>query len=101
MKFEGEFKNGKKWNGSGYKDGKIIYKLVVGKGIIKEYNNSNILIFKGEYLNEKKNKKGKNFISNRAKICKGQLKFEGEYINGKRNGLGKEYCFEYSGIWRI
>ena len=42
------------------------------------------LIFEGEYLNEKRNGKGKEYNDD------GELTFEGEYINGKRNGKGKE-----------
>ena len=40
--------------------------------------------FEGEYLNGKKNGKGKEY-------CYDNLKYEGEYLNGKRNGKGKEY----------
>ena len=41
------------------------------------------LIYEGEYLNGKRNGKGKEYYSN------GELKVEGEYINGKRwNGKG-------------
>jgi len=55
-----------------------------GKG--KEYIiYTNILIFEGEYINGKKNGRGKEYYKN------GKLKFEGEYINGKKNGRGKEY----------
>ena len=35
-----------------------------------------------------------------ALICQGRLKFEGEYINGKRNGKGKEYCYAYMDTFR-
>ena len=42
--------------------------------------------YKGEYLNGKKNGKGKEYYYFSRK-----LKFEGEYINGKRYGKGKEY----------
>ena len=52
-----------------------------GKGL--EYKiDSNKLIFEGEYINGKKNGKGKEYYDN------GKLKFEGEYINGKK--MGKE-----------
>ena len=69
------------------------YKKKSGKYIINEVNNSkkeyilytNKLIFEGEYLNGKKNGKGKEYD------YYGSLKFEGNYINGKRNGKGKEY----------
>ena len=55
-------------------------------GIGKEYYiYSGKLIYEGEYLNKKRNGKGKEYYSN------GQLKFEGKYINGKKNGKGKEY----------
>ena len=72
----------------------INYKLYSGRYIIyetkekgKEYNaESDNLIFEGEYLNGKRNGKGKEYFG-------GDLIFEGEYLNGKRNGKGKEYDF--------
>ena len=37
--FEGEYLNGKKWNGKGYNDkNQIIYELKEGKGYMKEYD---------------------------------------------------------------
>ena len=42
------------------------------------------LIFEGEYLNGKRNGKGKEYYDN------GKLKYEGEYLNGK-NWNGKGY----------
>ena len=68
------------------------YKLYSSKYIIYESNNKakeyNIyndeLIFEGEYLNGKRNGKGKEYNNNVRLI------FEGEYLNGKRNGKGKE-----------
>ena len=49
--------------------------------------NTNKLIFEGEYLNGKKNGKGKEYND-----YNGKLVFEGEYLNGVRwNGKGKEY----------
>ena len=71
----------------------INYKIFNGKYIIyesnrktKEYDRYNdCLIYEGEYLNGKRNGKGKEFFSSK------ELKFEGEYLNGKRNGKGKEY----------
>ena len=64
------------------------------KGTIKEYLDCS-LIFEGQYMNGKRNGKGKEYdIHNK-------LKFEGEYINGKRNGKGKEFGYfgnlEYEG----
>ena len=89
LEFEGEFLFDKKWNGKGYdENGQIIYELKNGKGKVKEYDFYPFyfyLVFEGEYLNGKKNGKGKEYDSN------GELIFEGEYKNGKRNGIGKEY----------
>ena len=45
------------------------------------------LIFEGEYLNGKREGKGKEFNKDNKLI------FEGEYKNGKRNGKGKEYNY--------
>ena len=44
--------------------------------------------FKGEYLNRKRNGKGKEHITR-------NITYKGEYLNGKRNGKGKEY-YNYS-----
>ena len=61
--------------------------MINGKGLIKEYNQFNFLLeFKGEYLNGKKNGKGKEY-----EHIFGKLEFECEYLDGKRNGKGKEY----------
>ena len=55
-------------------------------GKVKEYSLYNDqLIFEGEYLNGKRNGKGKEYD------LAGELIFEGEYLNGKRNGHGREY----------
>ena len=54
----------------------------------KEYDEYNNLIFEGEYLNGKRNGKGKEYNENAIII------FEGEYLNGQRNGKGKEYDYE-------
>ena len=45
-------------------------------------------MFKGEYLNGKRNGKGKEFNYNE------ELIFDGEYLNGERNGKGKEYDYK-------
>jgi len=52
---------------------------------MNEYNELDIKIFEGEYIDGLKNGKGKEFYNN------GKLLFEGEYINELRNGKGKEY----------
>ena len=62
--FEGEYLNGKKWNGIGYEiDSNKTYELKNGKGYFIHYFwiESNI-IFKGEYINGKKNGKGKSMM---------------------------------------
>ena len=74
----------------------ICYKVFNGKYFLgdknvygKEFSRSNNkLIYEGEYLNGKRNGKGKEYDKN------GKLIFEGEYKEGKRNGEGKEimYC---------
>ena len=82
--FEGEYdKNGKIANGIKYdylrnnkllKESQIINGEINGK--VKEYFRGS-LVFEGEYLNHKRNGKGKVYNS------KGQLVFEGEYRDGK------------------
>ena len=112
IKFEGEYLNGKKWNGIGYDiKGEKQYEIKNGTGYIYEYNDSNELIFKGEivegiktgiakeyiwgkkdfegfYLNGEKNGEGKLYNDN-------ELIYEGEFRNGKKNGFGKEYLCGY------
>ena len=68
--FEGEYKNGKRWNGKG-----------------QEFNKGNQLIYDGEYLAGKRHGKGKEYYNN-YKI------FDGEYQNGQRK-KGKEYYYNY------
>ena len=116
--FEGEYLNGKK-NGKGkdyYCDGKLCFegyyrdnrqsegkvydeegnilcelKNINGKG--KEFDYGR-LIFEGEYVNGKRNGKGKKYNYH------GRLIFEGVYLNGKKNGKGKEYD-SFSGILKF
>ena len=84
--FEGEFLNGKRWNGNGYDfKGNIVYKLKNGNGFVKEYNPDNSLLFEGNYINGEKNGYIKEYN------ISGNLVFEGNYVDGKRNGFGKEY----------
>ena len=65
-----------------YYEGEYLNGKRNGKG--REYNGFNNLIFEGEYLNGKRNGKGKGYYEN------GKLKFEGEYLNGKEL-LGNNY----------
>ena len=48
------------------------------------------LIYEGEYINGKRNGKGKEYN------LEGKIIFEGEYLNRKRNGKGKEYYYNGS-----
>ena len=50
-----------------------------------EYYQSSI-IFSGEYLNGKRNGKGKEYCPPYERLC-----YIGEYLNGVRNGKGKEF----------
>ena len=62
--FEGEFICGKKWNGKSYdKNKNVICEIING-------NEKNIKLYDGRY---------------------GKLKYEGDYLNNQRNGKGKEY----------
>ena len=62
------------------------YIIYESEGKAKEYHSrKNTLVFEGEYLNGKKNGKGKEYD------VSGKLLFEGEYSNGFRDGKGKEY----------
>ena len=85
--FNGEYKNGKKWNGNGYDNSyNIVYEINNGKGYIKEYDEFHgFLKFEGEFYNGEKNGKGKVYDYD------GNIIFEGEYSNGQRNGKGKKY----------
>ena len=77
-----------------------------GKGFIKEYAYNGQILYEGEYIDGKRNGKGKEYLSfnessnlkkeyfkiNHQSITLGYFKiFEGEYINGERNGKGNEY----------
>ena len=78
MEYEGEYLYDNKYNGKGYdENGNITYEIINGNGKVKEYWNNGKLLFEGEYLNGKRNGKGKEYND-------GKLVFEGEYLNGKR-----------------
>ena len=79
LEFEGEYLFLNKYNGKGYdENGNLIYELKNGTGKVKEFDNYSNLIFEGEYLNGRRNWKGKEYN------FRGALKFEGKYLNGKR-----------------
>ena len=63
LKFEGEYLNGKKWNGKGFNiNNEKVYEIKNGNELVKEYNNEGKIIFVGEYLNGERNGKGKNIL---------------------------------------
>ena len=64
------------------------YIIYESNGTGKEYYVYNDeLIYEGEYLNGKKNGKGKEYYGSK-------ILFEGEYLKGKRHGKGKEYYYD-------
>ena len=80
---EYELKNGKLWNLKEYdKNNNIINELIDGNGFIKKFNRFGKIKYEGEYLNGIKNGKWKEYD------C-GKLEYEGEYLNGEKNGKGK------------
>ena len=87
--FEGEIKNGIQYNGKGYdKEGKLLYELNNGDGLIKEYYDK-LIIYRGENLNQYKLEgkvKGKEYYYN------GKLIFDGEYLN-ENKWTGKIYKY--------
>ena len=111
LRFEGEYLNGIKWSGKGYNEKGIeYYEIINGKGIYKDYNFfTGKIIYEGEYLNGKKNGKGKVYNDDGELIFEGELKdgikwngkgkiynyghliYFGEIVKGKKNGKAKEY----------
>ena len=94
LEFEGEYLNGKKWNGkiySFFNEDKFC-ELNNGNGLIKEYTGLGEVLYEEEYINGELYRKAKEYD-------KDKLIFEGEYLNGKRNGKGKEYIFGYQLIF--
>ena len=89
LRYEGEFNEERSGKGKEYFKNKLIYEgeFLEGKreGKGKEYSDNGNLKYEGEYINGEKNGKGKEYYDN------GKLKYEGEYINGEKNGIGKEY----------
>ena len=63
IRFNGKYINGLKWDGKGYdENNNVIYELKNGKGFIKEYDFNNKLVFEGEYIDGKRNGKGREYI---------------------------------------
>ena len=87
----------------------MYYDLEKINGLFNEYYDNDRLEFEGEYLNGKRNGKGKEY-----NLFTGKLRFEGEYLNDKEwigtrydkdgkiiyelnnniNGKGKEYDYD-------
>ena len=79
----GKIKEYEGYNDSSIYEGEYLNGKRNGRG--KEYYYDGTLLFEGEYLNGKKHGKGKEYY------YKGTLRYEGEYLNGEKNGKGKEY----------
>ena len=60
------------------------YEFFTIKRYRKEKDNKGQLIYEGEFMNGKRDGKGKEYNN-------GELIYEGEYIKGVREGKGKEY----------
>ena len=109
--FEGEYLNGKKWNGKFYDfDGNLISEIENGNGQGEEHNDLGYVIFKGEYLNGmwwngeyNIYNDNDNNLTFSCQILNGirngyiiydnyiKIRYEGEYLNGIKNGKAKEY----------
>ena len=61
--------------------------------IAKEYNINGHLLFKGQYLNGKRNGKG-------VESYLGNIEFEGNFVDGKKNGYGEEYDCDGNPIFK-
>ena len=73
IKFEGEYLNGKYYNGKFYNiTGEELYEIKEGNGLPKEFEKYGYH-YEGEYLNGKKNGKGKEYYKER-------LIYEGEFF---------------------
>ena len=83
--YEGEYKNGKRWNGKMYNNNEDL-ELVLkkGNGNGKEYDFLSNLNYEGNYINGNREGIGKEFNDNK-------MIFEGHYVDDEKNGEGKEY----------
>ena len=87
--YGGEYLFDRKWDGKGYdKNKNVIYEIHNGKGKAIEYFGPRMEYrFEGEYVDGKRNGKGKEYLGEDT------LMFEGEYKDGERNGFGIEYFY--------
>jgi len=82
IKFEGEYLNGRKWNGEIYRDNGL-KDFEIKNGVYKYNDRSK---FVGEYFDgERWNGKVYEYD------CNGKLIFEYQYLNGRIDGIGREY----------
>ena len=89
-KYEGDYKDGKRWNGFLYdRSMEHKYEIKSGNGYIKEFHENGCISFEGDINNGEKTGKGKIYDE------WGHLIFEGHLENGIKNGIGKIY--DYSG----
>ena len=80
--FEGEYLNGRKWNGKISDNSKFFDKksrMEGGKAFTEEHQFNKNKIYIGNYLNAKKNGKGKEYLYSGIYFI-----FKGEYLNGKK-----------------
>ena len=95
--FDGEYKNGKQWNGKGYDgEGNVAIELKNGMGDLKIYLEGHVLRAEGKYLNGETNGKFKMYTDQ-------IVTFDGEYLCGKKHGSIKEYdnkgLIQFDGIY--
>ena len=95
IQFEGEYINGKRWQGKTYNYmGIEEFEIKEGSGNIREYNYNGIKLYEGDIVKGIKEGYGKEFFQ-------GKVEYEGIFMNGKREVEGVEYYsngnIEYSG----
>ena len=100
--FEGLYVNGKIWNGKGYKtyNNEIDYEITNGNGKFKIFDEvTDNLFLEINLINGELNGNGKMY-----KILGGGLEYEGKFLNLKKNGKGKEYYsngkIKFDGIFK-
>ena len=102
IQFEGEYINGRRWNGQTYTfNGIKEFDLINGEGYIREYNIHGIKTYEGDIVNGVKDGFGKEFSQGKIEyegIFKNgkreNKEYEGGFLSGERNGMGKEYDFD-------
>ena len=83
--FEGEYLNGKRWNGNIYNIlGIKEFEITEGSGYINDYNINGIRIYSGYFAKGIKQGFGSEYFE-------GKIEYEGIFINGKRDIEGTEY----------